>query len=163
VSAYVRANRVPIPTLANFQSNTLSLQDMIVTNEMIQTISDFLEVNCHSLECQLERLLANDCHLNDKQFSSILQGIEQQGRNLRSLVYCNNEIGPESTAALLRLLPCLEELQLSRIRASHVLKYQYLRDITEVLLEFGGELKVLKLSRISLNDAAVAENMCQFL
>lgn len=79
------------------------------------------------------------------------------------MVYCNNEIGPESTAVLLRLLSGLEELQLSRIRTSHVLKYQHLRDITEALLEFGGQLKVFKLSHISLNDAAIAKNMCQFL
>ena len=53
--------------------------------------------------------------MKDKQFSNILMGIKEQGNNLGSIVYSNNDIGHESLALLADIVPNLKQFNLNKI------------------------------------------------
>ena len=60
-------------------------------------------------------MVIDDCGMKDADLKEVLIGVQSQGVFIKSFVYSNGEIGETSCQELLKVIPHLNELQLSNI------------------------------------------------
>lgn len=60
-------------------------------------------------------LVLDNNRMSDSSFATILEGIRDQGKHLRSLMYSRNEMGPDSLAVLDKILPNLRDLRVHQL------------------------------------------------
>ena len=108
---------------------------------------------------QVKRLFIEDCGMKDTQFANILNGVDQQGPHIKSIIYSNNIMGEESASALAHLVPKLKEIQLNNAGCLH----SHVQTILESCLTNGRQLMKLKLSQINLGDHVSVKLLCQTL
>ena len=98
--------------------------DHKVSEAEARIIKQFLVFNRDSQVNRVHHLVLENCQLADQSFALILEGILEQQREdeerekdkskskglLRTLIYTNNELGPQSLAHLELLIPNLRDL-----------------------------------------------------
>jgi len=82
---------------------------------MSQALSQYFKDSKNESSKIIESIFIDECGMKDKQFSNILMGVKEQGNNLSSIVYSNNDIGHESLALLADIIPYLKQFNLNKI------------------------------------------------
>jgi len=97
----------------------LCIVDEEVTHDIAKMIKELLTAYKAEPEWILHHLVLDNCKMSDASFAIVLDGVMEQGKQLRSLAYSRNEIGPTSLEKLDRLLPNLRDLRVSRLTFLH--------------------------------------------
>lgn len=139
-----KAFQLSLPTFARINSNQLFLSELNVTKEMARALSDYLVSMKHSPEAQIRAINFNNIKLRDEQLAQILDALEAQGNYLQTIAYSTGEMGTLSLAPLLKLIPNLHDLHITKLTNSNV--KHLVSQVLDSILNEGKNFQRLKLS-----------------
>jgi hypothetical protein len=95
---------LPFPSFARIHRNTLILSQYRLSDLMSEALRRYLGQESDPGRF-IQKLLVDDCGVTDAMFARILEGLDEQSPNLRSLVYANNDLGPKSIEKICDIMP----------------------------------------------------------